>query len=245
MLVQFHTFDSLYLERLRCGDARTEEHFVDYFSRLIRLKLSKRLHSQSAIEDVRQETFTRVWIALRKEKGIRQPERLGAFVNSVCDNVLREHYRATFKEASSEGEASASLPDTSISAINVVARKQLQWEVGRILADVSAKHRDLIRKVFFEERDKNEICRDFGVDRKYLRVLLHRARRQFRELYLKKMGASRQRRPTTDMTAFGYCTPAGCDRQRLGYIDARFAGTPSPGKASLKDKDHATQLTAA
>ena len=59
--MQFQTFDRRpYLERLRSGDFRTQEHFVAYFSELIHLKLRVRLHSPQDIEDVRQETFARV-----------------------------------------------------------------------------------------------------------------------------------------------------------------------------------------
>jgi RNA polymerase sigma-70 factor (ECF subfamily) len=36
-----------------------------------------------------------------------------------------------------------------------------------------------------EEKDKDEVCRQFGVDRDYLRVLLHRAKDKFRVLYEK------------------------------------------------------------
>ena len=35
--------------------------------------------------------------------------------------------------------------------------------------------------MFFEGRDKDQICRDLEVDRDYLRVLLHRAKNHFRE----------------------------------------------------------------
>jgi RNA polymerase sigma-70 factor (ECF subfamily) len=35
--------------------------------------------------------------------------------------------------------------------------------------------------------DKNEVCHEFGVDRDYLRVLLHRAKQSFKSLYLKNI----------------------------------------------------------
>ncbi len=53
---------------------------------------------------------------------------------------------------------------------------------------VSERDRRLLREVFLEERDKDEVCNDFGVDREYLRVLLHRAKQSFKALYLKNMG---------------------------------------------------------
>jgi RNA polymerase sigma-70 factor (ECF subfamily) len=92
--LQFHVFDGPYVERLCAGDFRTVEHFVAYFTELIRLKLRSRLRSPQAIEDVRQETFVRVFTMLRRET-IRQPERLGSLVNSTCNNVLLEHYRSS------------------------------------------------------------------------------------------------------------------------------------------------------
>jgi RNA polymerase sigma-70 factor (ECF subfamily) len=186
--VQFYAFDSQYLEQLSSGDFRTQEHFVAYFSELIRLKLSKRLHSRSEVEDARQETFARVFAALRKQDGIRQPERLGAFVNSVCNNVLLEYYRSSSQDApSGEEEAEANIPDPAISVVDLIANREIQQKVRHILDELQEKDRRIIKEVFLEERDKDEVCRDLGVDREYLRVLLHRAKKSFKALYLKKM----------------------------------------------------------
>jgi RNA polymerase sigma-70 factor (ECF subfamily) len=43
-----------------------------------------------------------------------------------------------------------------------------------------------LRAVFLEERDKDEVCTELGVDRDYLRVLLHRAKASFRAVYSKQ-----------------------------------------------------------
>jgi RNA polymerase sigma-70 factor (ECF subfamily) len=187
--LQFQSFDESYVERLRAGDFRVQEHFVAYFSELIQLKLRSRLNSPQAIEDVRQETFTRVFVALRGEGGIRQPERLGAFVNSICNNVLLEHYRASSRHSSLEDEEDKDFPATNVDIFGAVVAKQLEGKVREILEELSEKDRRLLREVFLEERDKDEVCRDFGVDRDYLRVLLHRAKQSFKSLYLKSMEA--------------------------------------------------------
>ena len=39
----------------------------------------------------------------------------------------------------------------------------------------------MLKWLFFDERDKNDICRDLQIDRGYLRVLVHRAKSRFRE----------------------------------------------------------------
>ena len=183
--LQFHSFDESYVERLRAGDFRTQDHFVAYFSELIQIKLRNRLRSPEAIEDVRQETFARILVTLRDRK-IVQPERLGAFVNSTCNNVLLEHYRAAGRATSLEAEEKE-FPGKGVDLLEALTNKEMEQKVREILEDLSERDRRLLREIFFEERDKDEICRDFGVDREYLRVLVHRAKQAFKSLYLKSV----------------------------------------------------------
>lgn len=188
--LQFHAFDQSYLDRLCSGDFRTEEHFVAYFSELIHLKLRSRVHSSQAIEDLRQETFARVFATLRGPQGIREPERLGAFVNTTCNNVLLEYYRSSSKESTmEEEEAGAQLPDTSMDVLSVIAHKQMEAKVREILDALPERDRRLLREVFLEEREKDDVCKEYGVERDYLRVLLHRAKQAFKSVYLKEMAA--------------------------------------------------------
>lgn len=187
--MQFHSFDASYVENLCAGDFATQEHFVRYFTELLHLKLRSRLRSPQAIEDVRQETFARVFASLRKGGALRQPDRLGAFVNTVCNNVLFEHYRASARSDSLDDEGAPELPATGMDALGHVAAQQLKTRVREILVHMEPRDRDLLNAVFLEERDRDEVCREFGVDREYLRVLLFRAKQEFKTEYLKRVGA--------------------------------------------------------
>jgi RNA polymerase sigma-70 factor (ECF subfamily) len=181
--MKFQSFDALYLERLRSADRPTEEHFVQYFTDLIHLKLRRRLRSPSAIEDVRQETFARVWAALRSNRGISQPQRLGSFVNSVCNHVLFEHYRRTAKELPAGDALASNIADPTPSGADTISYKQMREKVRHILNRLSEKDRFLLERVFLNECDKDELCRDFGVSRSYLRVLLYRSKKSFKKSY--------------------------------------------------------------
>ena len=186
--MQLQSFDESYVERLQAGDFRTQEHFVAYFSELIQLKLRSRLSSPQAIEDVRQETFSRVFAALRDDK-IRQPDRLGAFVNSMCNNVLLEHYRANSRDASLDDDQERDFPAANVDVLGAIANQQMAEKIREILAEMPERDRRLLQEVFLEERDKDAVCQDFGVDREYLRVLLYRAKQSFKVLYLKNVSA--------------------------------------------------------
>ena len=181
--LQFQAFDAAYLEKLCAGDPSTQEHFVAYFTELLRIKLRSRLQSSSAIDDVCQETFARVFGVLRKDGGLRQPERLGAFVNTVCNHVLLEQYRSTRRS-----EELPELPATGMDALQIVSAQQIKTKVREILLGLPTKERDLLKAVFLDERDRDDVCSEFGVDREYLRVLLHRAKQEFKIEYVKRIG---------------------------------------------------------
>jgi RNA polymerase sigma-70 factor, ECF subfamily len=188
--LEFFAFDAAYIEKLRSGDAQTEGHFVQYFSELIRLKLRSRLNSREAIEDVCQETFMRVLALLRgKNGGLRQPERLGPFVNSVCNHVLQEHYRSKKRtEATIDDETEATVPGREPSALSLLETKDTERVVRQVLNALPDRERRLLQSVLLDERDKDEICAEFGISREYLRVLLHRAKQSFKTFYVARIG---------------------------------------------------------
>ena len=188
--MQFYAFDAGYIEGLCAGDLRTQEHFVGYFTELLHLKLRSRLQSRQAVEDVRQETFARVLATLRRENGLRQPERLGAFVNTVCNNVLFEHYRANARSESLDEEDRPEIPATGASAHDLAEASQMKEKVREILAEMPPRDRGLLQAVFLDERDREDVCREFGVDGEYLRVLIFRAKQNFRAVYLKRLGGT-------------------------------------------------------
>src|SRR5215472_15690821 len=92
-VLERYSFDREYIHRLTECDPETQRHLVRYFGDLLSVKLRSRLRAPHLAEEVRQETFLRVFAALQRH-GIEHPEGLGAFVNSVCNNVLLEMYRA-------------------------------------------------------------------------------------------------------------------------------------------------------
>lgn len=183
--MEFYSFDEGYLQRLRQRDFQTEQHFVAYFSQFLQLKLRSRLRSAQAIEDIRQETFVRVLKLLGTEGGIRQPERLGAFVNSICNNVLQEYYRSAARLAPADANA-GDPPSLAIDLEGILVTREAHQEVLRVLGQLGERDRQLLRAIFWDEKDKDEICREFGVDRDYLRVLLHRAKQNFRAFFEKQ-----------------------------------------------------------
>lgn len=180
-------FDADYVRRLTAGDPETERHFTRYFGDLLRIKLRLRLRSPALVEDATQESFLRVLTALRRKGGLDTPESLGAFVNSVCNNVLFETYRsqARLSQLPVEGEEDTRAADGTDVERQLLGKEE-HARLRQVLLELPEKDQQLLRWLFFDERDKDEVCRALGIDRGYLRVLVHRAKLRFREGLLKQ-----------------------------------------------------------
>jgi len=181
--VDFYSFDEEYLRRLGAHDPATEAHFVAYFSERLRITLRAREVDVSTIEDVRQETFCRVWGAL-KSGSVNNPQGFGSYVHSVCKNVLSESRRENYRNQHDSLEFN-DVPDEKLGLEELMQLSEHRELVRAILDELPERDRHLLQARFFEDRDNEEVCGDFGVDRDYLRVLFHRAINRFGELYKK------------------------------------------------------------
>jgi RNA polymerase sigma-70 factor (ECF subfamily) len=178
------SFDNEYMRRLAEGDPSVEEHFTAYFGRLLCLKLRGRVRSAQLAEDMKQETFLRVLQQIRSQGGIDHPERLGGFVNSVCNNVMLEFFRSEGRHPQLP-ENSPDPADHTVDLEGALVDDERKRMVRSVLAELSGKDRTILRMVFLEEVDKSEVCATMRVNRGYLRVLLHRARKRLKDIVLK------------------------------------------------------------
>ena len=179
--MELFAFDDDYVRRLRQGDRETEAHFDAYFRDLLLIKLRRRLAAPDAIDDVRQEVFLRV---LAKLGDLRDGRKLGAFVNSICNHVLMEHYRDGARAARTDvvpGEAAQ--PKTREDEL---VDDETSARVRRVLSRLPERDSEILRALFLDELTKDEVCRRFDIDRDYLRVLLHRAKERFRGEFRRK-----------------------------------------------------------
>ncbi len=176
-----YSFTAEYVRKLTEGDPEVESHFVQYFSALLTVKLRFHLRSTQDVQEFRQEVFLRVLNYLRRGGGLQKPERLGAFVNTVCTHVLMEHFRRSRRTV----QFNDTIPeprDMRIDLERALVSEENQRRVRSLVEGLPPKDQRILKAIFFEEREKESICDEFGVSRGYLRVLLHRAAQRFRKL---------------------------------------------------------------
>jgi RNA polymerase sigma-70 factor, ECF subfamily len=182
--LDYAAFDADYLARLKSRDPATEQHFFSYFSNAIWLKLRNRVRARHLIDEIRQETLTRVLGNLQSGK-IQSPERFGGYVLGVCNNVMLEVMRSEFSRRQPT-EDPVDPPDKRVRFDADIVNEQRKQLVREILNDLPEKDRKILWMVYLEEAERSVICSLFDVDNDYLRVLLHRAKERFRELARKR-----------------------------------------------------------
>lgn len=170
--MDFFTFDDDYVRRLRDGDPATVDHYFDYFNFFLRLRLHGRVPFDD-ISDVIQTVHVRVLIYLGSNKEIRDSHSFGAFVFGFADNIVRERRR----DHSTEELVDIHTNDED--QLRDLLLKERKEGVHRRLASLEPRDASILRAVFIEERDKDEICKELHVTRNYLRVLVYRALDKF------------------------------------------------------------------
>ena len=179
--MDFFSFDKPYLERLKAGDAETQHHFASYFGKFLRIRYRARRLAADVIDDLVQDTLLRVMMKVLNG-GVKQPESFGAFVNSVSNHVLLEYFRQVSKNPSAEEEPSE-VADKVLDLEGLLVTQETVVHVRKVLEQLPERDRRILRRMFFDEEDKDSICNEFGVNRDYLRVLVLRAKDKFRVLY--------------------------------------------------------------
>jgi RNA polymerase sigma-70 factor (ECF subfamily) len=176
-------FDAEYLQALTDRKEDVEQHLVSHFQRAVQSKLRLQLRSPELAQDACQETFLRVFNYFRSGKTLDNPASLPGFVHKVCHNIGLEFLRAHTRHP----QLAEDMPepvDTAPSPERQVVTEERKQIVQRILRDLPGKDRELLRRVFLEEEDKDAVCSELGVDRNYLRVLLYRARLRMKTAWL-------------------------------------------------------------
>jgi RNA polymerase sigma-70 factor (ECF subfamily) len=171
-------FDAGFVTRLKQRDPDTCKFLVNSLTPVLESRLRYKLRDHGSIEDIRNETFYRVFCLVDRGR-IREPEQLGAFVRGVCDRVAQEALR---KVHVTEPLPAAGMepPDFQPHLDNVLVEKERRALVWDEVMKLPETDRRLIVELHCEERDRREMARERGISTTGLNVRLCRAMKRLR-----------------------------------------------------------------
>ena len=159
-------------------DALTEEA-LDRLRLKLRYKVLYHVgHGCADVDDLVQETLARFFRAEQRHQ-IRNPEEFGAFLNGVCRNVILEYRRRLRREPPIDPDVpipdAGSRPDAEIF--------EMRDAIDNGLQELAERDRAILRSLYLEGREKEDICKEWGMTDAQFRVVLFRAKERFRRVY--------------------------------------------------------------
>jgi RNA polymerase sigma-70 factor (ECF subfamily) len=149
----------------------------------LRLKLRYKVlyhvgHGCADVDDLVQESLVR-FVRAEQRQQIRNTEEFGAFLNGVCRNVILEYRRRVRREPGLDNDAP--IPDTGIRPEAEVLEMRNAIDSG--LAELAERDRAVLRALYLDGREKDEICKEWNMSDAQFRVVLFRAKERFRRAY--------------------------------------------------------------
>ena len=173
------------VKRIITGDATAEAELVDQFKDAVSHIVRRIANNPSMAEDLSQDTFLTVIKKIRNGH-LKQPESLGFFVASVARNHAIEQMRVLRRRASEDLEQAERVPDPSPNSLEKLQKSEQFAEIHDVMKDLVPRYRELLLRFYINEEPKEVICADLGLTSDQFDGVLHRARKRYRTLYLKR-----------------------------------------------------------
>jgi RNA polymerase sigma-70 factor (ECF subfamily) len=149
----------------------------------LRLKLRYKVlyhvgHGCADVDDLVQESLARFFRAEQRQL-IRNTEEFGAFLNGVCRNVILEYRRRIRREPAIDPDMP--IPDKGVRPEAEIL--EMRDAIDNGLKELAERDRAILRALYLEGREKDDICREWGMSDAQFRVVLFRAKERFRRVY--------------------------------------------------------------
>lgn len=153
----------------------------------LRLKLRYKVlyhvgHGCADVDDLVQESIVR-FIRAEQRGQIRNTEEFGAFLNGVCRNVILEYRRRMRREPALDPDIP--IPDVGVRPDAEIL--ELRDAIDSGLAELAERDRMILRSLYLEGKEKEDICKEWGMTDAQFRVVLFRAKERFRRVYNMEM----------------------------------------------------------
>jgi len=170
--------DSRLLDEIRRRNPAAEAELYERFSTRVLYLARRRLGSRDRAEDVRAETFLRVFHAIHQDR-LRAPEALASFIVQTAHNVIREWLREHWRD----GRLSQQLHTVSEAPGPTELRPGVARALEETVAGLGDRERAFLRMYYYEELPAAEIARRLGVKEERVRLVKSRTLQRLRDAY--------------------------------------------------------------
>lgn len=187
------------VRRVERNSDEAMEELYHLFCRGIRFHICRHLAPQD-IDDKLHDTFVIVVQAI-KRGDIREPMRLMGFVRTVVRRMIATHIEKSVEQRREYNTANyyTRFEDRSDPEQKMMFQQRNEI-LGKVLAEMSPRDRDILTRFYIREQSAEQICKDLDMNISQFRLLKSRAKVRFGELGKKKL-AARETQPETARAA--------------------------------------------
>ena len=166
---------------IRAGDAAAERRLFARYRLGVVLMLRRRLADRSLAEDVANDALSEALRILR-ERCLDEPDNLAAFIHGIAANFARNANRKEVRQRTdADTEAVEAAPDASADPALLNMRDSLARVVRELLSSLPVdRDRQILMRLYLNDDDKDDICRDLSLSREHFDRVVHRARQRMR-----------------------------------------------------------------
>jgi RNA polymerase sigma-70 factor (ECF subfamily) len=174
------------VRRIASGDRSAEDLLFNAQYRMVRAMVARRLPPRDpAVDDLTQEVLATVLVQLRSG-ALQDPAAFPGYLQTCIVRMTSAEQRRS-KRRRDGLELTDKLPDTGPPPDTAAARDARTTAVHSLLRDLPvARDRQVLQDFYLREEDSSVVCARYELDDVHFRRVLHRARRRFRDLLLRR-----------------------------------------------------------
>lgn len=174
--------------RIGNGDPAAEAELVAHYQRAIGLLLLRRTGKPHLAKDLSQDTFVVVLRRLRAGE-LKNSSALSAFIRQIAVNISIDHFRRERRYVSQDDDIislhSAHEDRKEQEVDDATTRAMLEDALEQLAV---SRDRDILRRFYLQDEDKERICRDMGLTAAHFDRVLYRAKQRMRQLINQRSG---------------------------------------------------------
>lgn len=179
-----------WMQRLIAGDADAEAGLVSRYKEGIAIIINRVVHNEAVTDDLSQETF-RIALEKIREGQVREPERLSGFICGIARNLALDHVRRARRWMSPEDSGHTErIGDSQPSPFEQLWHKERAELMRQLIGELRIERdREVLTRYYIAEEPKEQICASLGLTSLQFNIILFRALKRYRELYIKRFGS--------------------------------------------------------
>lgn len=178
--------ETLIIHKIIGGDTQAFAVLVDRYKDMVFTLAMRMLKNREEAEEVSQDTFIKVYNALRKFKG---NSKLSTWVYKVAYNTCLDRIKKNsrhFKEVAIDSFTENQIK-TLGNALDLMEEKEQQKTIQDCLQQLASKDSFLLTLFYFEELSLEEISQIVNMQANTVKVNIHRARKKLASILKQRM----------------------------------------------------------